>query len=277
MQYNAILLRGVMSERFLKFIPSEEAFWLMEEKPNAFRLLTHIANTARRENGYPDGLVIGQCHLQHWLKYKLTERQYRTAKEILTKRKHIEISETNRTRKKSTTGSTTSSTLVKLISSNVYDINPIVTDDRIDDRATTDRRLTDDKQEGIRRSISNNIDHEEIAQTAKRLRSKDVLSFDFEKWEFSGIAEKDVADWKLMYPHIDIKVETLKAAQWLKTNQSKSNKKSFRKYLTGWFGRANDSTENKKAFRNASGSSGPDRRTKDINGNPVSSPYDGKF
>lgn len=131
-----------MAERFIKFIPSEAAFWLMTEKPKAFRLLTHIANTARRTHGNPDGLLVGQCHLQHWTFYKLTEREYRTAKDILVKQKHIIIIETNRTRKKSTTAATTVSTLVQLISSTVYDINSELIDDRKDDRATTDRRQT---------------------------------------------------------------------------------------------------------------------------------------
>jgi hypothetical protein len=131
-----------MTERFLKFIPSDEAFWLMENKPNAFRLLTYIANTARRYNGGPDGLIIGQCHLQHWSKYKLTEREYRTAKDILVQRKQIIIIETCRTRQKSTTGATTGSTLVQLLSSTIYDINSETTDDRKDDRPTTDRRQT---------------------------------------------------------------------------------------------------------------------------------------
>lgn len=268
-----------MSEnhRFIKFIPSEEAFWLQLNKPNAFTLLMHIANTARRYNGHPDGLLVGQCHLMHWSKYKFTEREYRTAKEILTQRKHIIIIETNRTRQKSTTGMTTKSTLVQLCSSTIWDINPETSDDRNDDRATTDRRLTDDKQERIRRSISNEIDKEEEAQTAARLRSKDSLSFDFQKWEFIGIAEKDIADWRVMYPHIDLNVETLKAAQWLKNNQSKSHKKSFRKYLTGWYGRANDTIENKKAYRHAFSSTQPDKRTQDINGKPVDSPHDGRF
>lgn len=131
-----------MAERFLKFIPSEEAFWLLENKPNAFRLLTHIANTARRTDGSPDGLKIGQCHLQHWSKYKLTERQYRTAKKILKERGHIDIIDTNRTRQKSTTGTTTKSTLVELCSTTVYDINSESRDDRKDDRETTERRQT---------------------------------------------------------------------------------------------------------------------------------------
>jgi hypothetical protein len=84
-----------MCERFLKFIPSEEAFWLMQHKPNAFRLLAYIANTARRTHGHPDGLTIGQCHLQHWNIYGFTEQEYRTAKKILVDRKHIKINQQN--------------------------------------------------------------------------------------------------------------------------------------------------------------------------------------
>src|SRR5579872_6780055 len=99
-----------MNERFLKFIPSEEAFWLMDYRPNAFRLLTHIANTARRYNGHIDGLKIGQCHLQHWEKYNLSEQEYRTAKQVLCKLKFLKIIQTNRTRQKSTTELTTNST-----------------------------------------------------------------------------------------------------------------------------------------------------------------------
>jgi hypothetical protein len=270
MEKCAILLWDVMCERFLKFIPTDEAFWLMQHKPNAFLLLSHIANTARRKLGHPDGLLIGQCHLQHWTFYGFTERQYRTAKQILVERKHIVIIETNRTRKKSTTGTTTKSTLVQICSLTVYDINPELIDDRNDDRETTERRLNDDKQEGIR-SISPKVDIQEVAQTAKRLRSKDVLSFDFEKWEFTGITEKDLSDWKLMYPHIEIPVETLKAAQWLKSNQSKSNKKNFRKFLTGWYGRSNESIENKKAYRFASGGTTQDRKTKNMDGTPIKS------
>ena len=271
----AILLWSAMCERFLKFIPSEEAFWLMQHKPNAFRLLAYIANTARRTHGHPDGLTIGQCHLQHWNIYGFTEQEYRTAKKILVDRKHIKIIETNRTRQKSTTGTTTASTLVELCSTTNYDINPEDINDRINDRATTEQRLSNDKQEGIR-----NIKKEEeenIAQTASRLRSKDSFFFDFEKFEFQGITDKQMADWALMYPHIDLKVETLKAAQWLKNNPSKSRKKNWGKYLTGWFGRSNDSIENKKAFKAASGGQGADRRTKDAEGNPVDNQYKGKF
>ncbi len=161
MQKRAILLWSVMC-RFLKFIPSDEALWLLVEKPNAFRLLTFIANTARRYNGHPDGLLIGQCHLQHWTFYKLTEQEYRTAKRILVERQHLKIIETNRTRKKSTTGTTTASTLVQLCSTTVYDINYEDINDRINDRATTDQRLPNDKQERIRKKKKEKESHPSI-------------------------------------------------------------------------------------------------------------------
>lgn len=260
-----------MCNRFLKFIPSEEAMWLLDNKPNAFRLLTHIANTARRQNGHPDGLSIGQCHLQHWKKYNFTQQEYRTAKDILVQRKHIEIVETNRTRKKSTTGTTTASTLVKLISSTVYDINSDDINDRINDRATTEQRLSNDKQEGIRISSSNEEDIE-IAQRATRLRSrKDLLFYDFEKGEYQGILDKDLFEWASMFPHIDLQIEILKSINWLKSNPSKARKKNWRKYLSGWLSRANEGKENKKAFRVASQGHSQDRRTKNMDGTPIKS------
>ena len=285
-----------MSERFIKFIPSEEAKYLARKHPNAFILLMFIADRARRENGHPDGLTIGQCQIGDFTEYGLTEKEYRTAKKVLIYRNHIKIIETCRTRKKKinsnstlnfkkvenwaierATKSTTIGTLVELCSLDIYDINIEPPDDRKGDRkgdrGATEGRPKGDEQEGIR-SISNDI--QEDARSAKQPRTKDILNFNFEKMEFEGILEKDLSDWRLIYPHLDLMVETLKAAQWLKSNPSNSKKKNWRRYLTGWFGRSNDSVENKKAYRSA-GSIQQDRRTKDINGNPVDSPHTGRF
>ena len=115
-----------MSERKIKFILSPEALWLRAEKPNAFILLSYIANNARRKLGHPDGLLVGQCHIGNFKSYGLTQQEYRTAKNILVMRKHIKIIETNRTRKKSIDGTTTKGTLVQLISNSIWDIHPEV-------------------------------------------------------------------------------------------------------------------------------------------------------
>ena len=141
---------------------------------------------------------------------------------------------------------------------------------------TTDQPPTNHVLESRRISISNDID-KEIAQPAARLRPKDILVFNFTLLQFEGITDIDRASWQTIYPHIDINAETLKATEWLKSNPTKSHKKQWRKFLTGWFGRSNDSKENKKAFQKAGGGQSVDRRTKDIDGNPVENQYKGRF
>ena len=219
-----------MSERFIKFIPSEEAFWLMHNKPNAFRLLSHIANTARRINGNPDGLLIGQCHLQHWTKYDLSEREYRTAKEILVNRKHILILETNRTRQKSTTGTTTGSTLVQLFDSRIWDINPETIDDRKDDRPTTDRRQT----------RKNKKEKEDI--TTKSPPSKiddgcDGISFNFEIGSFENISADDISSWKLAYPDVEIQQQIRQMQEWIMADPANNRRKVWKRFIVGWLSR----------------------------------------
>lgn len=138
-----------MSERFIKFIPSQEAMFLVTHKnpayQNAFRLLTIIAERARRYDGHPDGLKVGQCHLGNWAEYGMSEQNYKTAKKILERMQLIKIIETNRTRKKVTTGVTTEGTLVELCSTTVYDINVQDANDSSNDCLTTGQRLPNDK------------------------------------------------------------------------------------------------------------------------------------
>jgi hypothetical protein len=131
-----------MVERFIKFIPSKESFWLLHNKRNAFVLLTIIAERARRYNGDPDGLTIGQCKLGDWEKIGFTRQEYRSALNVLVKANHCKIIETNRTRQKTTTGSTTEGTLVEIISSTVYDINSEDSNHCNNHCPTTDQPLT---------------------------------------------------------------------------------------------------------------------------------------
>jgi len=99
----------------------------------------------------------------------------------------------------------------------------------------------------------NNITNKQLhAQPAARLRPKDALSFNFSTHQFEGISQEDRNSWNAIYPHLNLDTEIAKATEWLKSNPSKSDKKLWRKYLTGWFQRANDAIENKKAFKVAS-------------------------
>lgn len=139
------------SERFIKFIPSEEAMYLLKNKGHAFRLLAIVAESARRYEGGPDGLKVGECFIGGFQNYDMTEQNYRSAKAILIRRQHLLVIETCRTRQKATTEVTTVSTKVKLLSSNVWDINLILDNDRSNDRPTTDQRPTNDKLRKIKK------------------------------------------------------------------------------------------------------------------------------
>lgn len=264
-----------MNPSFIKLLRSDEVLHLARKHPNAFILLTFIAHRARWENGLPDGLTIGQCHIGDWENMGLTRQEYRTALDILTARNHIEIVETCRNRKKSTTGSTTVGTLVKIISSSTYIIENESPNHQVNHRATTDQPPTNHELER-NKSISNDIDKKEYAQTAARPRIKDSLNFDFTILQFVGITESDRQQWQTIYSHIVLDVEIAKATEWVKSNPSKA-KKLWRKFLTGWLGRANDTAQNKKAFSYAGNRNTSDRRTKDINGVPVENIHAGRF
>jgi len=126
---------------------SELSDYLAINHPNAFILLYFIAKRARRTEGSPDGLHIGESHLGDWEAMGLTEQKYRTAKKVLCQYNILTIIETNRTRKKSTTGSTTTGTKVKLLRSDIWDINAKLNNVSSNDCLTTDQRLPNDEQE----------------------------------------------------------------------------------------------------------------------------------
>ena len=140
------------NERFIKFITSEESEYLQENYPNAFLLLCLIARRARRLGGHPDGLEIGEAHIGDFNKAGIETRgQYRQALDILIKRAHIKKVETCRTRQKTTTGTTTKGTKVKLLRSDVWDINSEDNNHRNDQRATTEQPPSNHEQERTRK------------------------------------------------------------------------------------------------------------------------------
>lgn len=269
-----------MSEsNYVKLLREDQTKFLLSYHPNAFVILSYIALHARRYNGHPDGLIIGDSLISHESVHGLSRQNFRTAIDKLEEMGIIKIVSNGKKffeREKSTIKITIKSHLVNLCKSTIYDINSDEGNQQNNQQLTNSQPTANHKQERIR-DISNDISNKENAQPAAQLRLKDFLSFNFEKMKFEGIGEKDVADWKFIYPHIDLQVEILKATQWLRNNPSKSKKTLWRKFLTGWLGRANESIENKKAYRTASSGITQDRRTKDINGNPVESPHAGRF
>lgn len=169
-----------MSERFLQLnIENEidhEGDWLAVNHPNAFLLLYFIARRARRYNGHPDGLKVGMAKLGDWEKMGLSRQNYRTALKILTTYKFVEILETNRTRKKSTTGTTTEGTLVRLCDTRIWDINPESSNHRSNHCLTTDQPLTNHELRKIRKKRYKEKDHPSIPSVPKKRMTDDFSS-----------------------------------------------------------------------------------------------------
>ena len=128
-----------MSESFIKLIRSDKMRGLIREHPNAFILLTIIADRVQWQDDPIKGLKSGECRIGDWENIGLTRQQYRTALNILVSKDFLKILETCRDRKKSTTGSTTKGTKVKLLDSSIYDTNLEDANHRTNHRPTTDQ------------------------------------------------------------------------------------------------------------------------------------------
>jgi len=108
--------------------------------------------------------------------------------------------------------------------------------------------------------IENKEDNKDIAQsaqTATPLRAKpklEIIIFDPDKKEFLGISEKDLSDWQVAYPGIDIKRELALMKQWILSNPSKAKKTLWRKFITNWLNSACEKHTNKLAYQSAKGS-----------------------
>lgn len=263
-----------MNERFIKFIPSEESDYLQENHPNAFLLLCLIAKRARRLSGHPDGLEIGEAHIGDYKKAGInSEKQYRTAKKILFDRGHVKFIESCRTRagktveiienvKKGATGRATTGTKVKLLRSDIWDINYDLRGDPIGDRGATEGRPRGDEQERIRKNKKE--EREQPTQGGKA----DFLSFR----EFVMLTQKQYDT--LVSKHGKLLVERM--LDILDAYKGSSGKKYASDYHTmkdgGWV--VTRATEQSKVVQMPGG---VDRRTKNQDGTPVTSPADGRF
>lgn len=82
-----------------------------------------------------------------------------------------------------------------------------------------------------------------------RARIPDI-SFSFEEQKFEGISEKDLKNWKELYPSLDVELTLKEMIQWVLANPSKSKKKKhWRQFIIGWFKRANEHATNKQAYK----------------------------
>lgn len=112
------LKENLKKNGFIKFNRnSSKYFRILEERPTAFLLLSLIANRARRTNekDLMVDLEIGEALIGDFFAYGVTRAVYRTDKEYLTRNGFILTTRADRR-----------GTIVKLIDSDIFDINPTI-------------------------------------------------------------------------------------------------------------------------------------------------------
>lgn len=100
-----------MTDAFIKLKRSTIVLELVRN-PNAFTLLTVIAQRARRTNGFNvKGLKVGEALIGDCRNYGMTQREYRTARQKLADWGFATFKATNK------------GTIAKLADERIYDIN----------------------------------------------------------------------------------------------------------------------------------------------------------
>lgn len=103
------------------------------------------------------------------------------------------------------------------------------------------------------------------------------ICFNFETRAFENIHDLDLANWKELYPAVDVNRELLAMVDWCLSNSSKAkSKKLWRKFIANWLRTSNETAVNRAAYQARNGAA-VDRRTKDMEGKPVDNPMKGIF
>jgi hypothetical protein len=124
----------VSIEGFIKAPRLDDGLELIARNKNAFVLLYVIARRAQRTTAFNRfNLAPGEALIGDHNTYDMTEREYRTAKQVLSKSGFATFKTTNR------------GTTAKLTNTRVFDINLELSDDQSDEQPTTDRRASDEQ------------------------------------------------------------------------------------------------------------------------------------
>jgi hypothetical protein len=166
-------------------------------------------------------------------------------------------------------------TLITITHPAVCDLLNISHDPSFDPTSTQDRPLNKEIKKDKNIDKSNDLS---FAESNKSDSKKYKIIFDFENQNWSGIQDLDLSRWKEIYPAISIEIELKKMREWVLSDSSAKSKKTWRKFINGWLNRANEKAINFAAAKATFKTNNQvDRRTKNPDGSPVSSPYDGAF
>jgi hypothetical protein len=128
--------------RFIKYIPDTDISLYLEKKPISNHLALIIAKRARRTYCPLENLQIGECFLGDCKKIGITEQQYRTAKQQLTRINFATFRGTNK------------GTIAKLVNSDVWDINVTEGNEQTNGQAT-DKTTTNNETTTTNKNVKN--------------------------------------------------------------------------------------------------------------------------
>lgn len=127
-------------------------------------------------------------------------------------------------------------------------------------------------------------EHKELKKNTKLARTTSSphlnsdIFFCFDSRIFQNITDQDLTSWKELYPAVNVPLEIKRMEEWCLSNKQKSqSKKRWRSFITIWLQKNNEQAINKEAFKKQYQPNSLDRITKDIHGNPVKSPHEGRF
>lgn len=250
-----------MTKRFIKYIPSERSSWLRSKHPFAFLLLNLIAERVRCTPGDPSGLLVGECFIGDHDSIGATRGQYRHALKVLESIATIKKVETCRNRKKTTTGTTTVGTKVKLLNSDIWELNYLDNDHPNDHPTTTEQPPNNHEQERKKDKKEKKEQHPPAPQKIQ-----------FLDFVFLTQAEHDLLLAKHGQPKLSKMLDTLDS---YKGSTGKVYKSDYHVLKEGGWVEDRVNKIDSKPILN--GNLPLDRRTKTKENIPVNSPADGRF
>lgn len=276
-------MQGGLKMSYIQLNRSEKTKWLIANYPKVFLLLTIIAIRANRILDPISGFEIGYAQIGDWENCGLTRKEYRTALKILQDLFIVEILLTHKNiknvEKRAIQGAikrATTGTLVKLLNTDIYNINP-EEEGQQKGHQSGHRGATDGPLMGHEEEENNTIKEKEprkdFASTASPQSNQISLN---ENFYFENISQKDLLEWKVLYPSVDISLEILKMQEWCKCNISKAkSKKLWRKFITNWLRKGNEENINREIKKNFYTKS-DNRNLKDSKGERITT-YDNLF
>ncbi len=239
-----------MFNGYIQLNRCEEVEQLLLKEPEAYLLLNLIAYRARRTASFnPHNLQPGEALIGDDGSCGLTSRNYRTAKEKLTRWHFATFKATNK------------GTIAKLADNRLWNINADIVvkqNDKQNDSRPTSKRQAADKQPTTNkeREECNNLDIylEAPGAVDSGALTRRFFGLDEKTGTFIGISQKDIDGWKKTYEYLNPSDYFEEMAKWILKHKEPEYYLADipRKFFTNWLSKHNliNQTNSKKGQKN---------------------------